>query len=161
MSRILAVIALLVLAGCATIPAGSGFSAAQVAALTGAGFAPVGENYELGVEERLLFEFDRSELTPQPNPVLGRVAGALVRVGIRGAAVVGHTDSSGTRAYNLALSQRRAASVRDGLVVAGMDAARIRASGVGERLPIASNATAQGRAENRRVVIIISPEDAR
>jgi outer membrane protein OmpA-like peptidoglycan-associated protein len=67
--------------------------------------------------------------------------------------VIGHTDSDGTEEYNQALSERRAQAVRDYMVSEGVDASIIDASGQGESNPIASNATKEGRAENRRVDI--------
>ena len=68
--------------------------------------------------------------------------------------VEGHTDSIGSDAYNLKLSERRAQAVRDYMVSQGIDAARIRVKGWGKTKPIASNKTEAGRAENRRVEII-------
>ena len=151
---------LALLAACATVPAKPHFNKAQVAAMTEVGFRPVGENYELGLEDRVLFAVDKSDLNPEASAVLGRIAGALLKVRIRGAGVIGHTDSTGAPDYNLALSQRRAATVKAGLAAAGMDATRIRNQGVGETQPVASNDTDEGRAQNRRVVIVVSPEDA-
>ena len=65
----------------------------------------------------------------------------------------GFTDSIGSEAYNLKLSQRRADSVRQYLVDKGVPASRLDAVGKGEGSPIADNATAEGRAQNRRVVL--------
>jgi OOP family OmpA-OmpF porin len=67
--------------------------------------------------------------------------------------VTGHTDSTGSSAYNQGLSERRAASVRDYMVSRGVDAGKISSSGKGEEEPIADNKTKAGRAENRRVEI--------
>lgn len=154
---ILAVLALL--SACATVPDKAGFSKAQVAAMTEIGFKQAGENYELGLEDRVLFEVDKSELGPEATAVLGRIAQTLLKVEIRGSDVAGHTDSSGSDEYNLALSERRAMSVKAGLVAAGMDPARVMSQGHGESQPIANNETEEGRAQNRRVVIIVGPED--
>ena len=71
--------------------------------------------------------------------------------------VVGHTDDTGRDAYNMDLSQRRAQSVAGILTAAGVNAGRVVATGRGESQPIASNATAEGRAQNRRVEILIRP----
>ena len=71
--------------------------------------------------------------------------------------VLGHTDSDGTDAYNQALSERRASSVASYLVSRGVQSARIATRGYGETQPIASNATAEGKAANRRVEIKIAP----
>ncbi len=70
--------------------------------------------------------------------------------------VLGHTDSQGEEAANQALSQRRADAVRAALAKAGFDAARIHAQGMGEAQPVADNATAAGRAKNRRVEIVVA-----
>ena len=71
--------------------------------------------------------------------------------------VIGHTDSTGEAAYNLQLSQRRAQAVANILIAGGVPAQRIAAGGQGETQPVASNDTAAGRAQNRRVEIIIRP----
>ena len=71
--------------------------------------------------------------------------------------VLGHTDSDGADAYNQTLSERRARSVADYLIGRGVQSARIGTRGYGETQPIASNATEEGKAANRRVEIKISP----
>jgi outer membrane protein OmpA-like peptidoglycan-associated protein len=71
--------------------------------------------------------------------------------------VVGHTDDTGRDAYNMDLSQRRAQSVAGILTAAGVNGNRIVATGRGETQPIAANTTPQGRAQNRRVEILIRP----
>ena len=67
--------------------------------------------------------------------------------------IEGHTDSRGSDSYNLKLSNERAASVRDYLTTIGMDGARLTSKGFGEERPIATNNTAAGRQQNRRVEI--------
>ena len=67
----------------------------------------------------------------------------------------GHTDSTGGVSYNKALSEQRAAAVRDYLVSRGIDATRVRSRGVGPEFPVATNATEAGRQQNRRVEVII------
>lgn len=160
MRNILISVLLAMLAACATVPAKPAFNKQQIAAMTELGFEPAGENYELDFNDRVLFEVDKSDLHPEAAAALGKISNALLAVGIKGAAVIGHTDSTGADDYNLGLSQRRAASVKVGLAAAGMDQARIRDEGRGETQPIASNDTEEGRAQNRRVVIIVAPEDA-
>ncbi len=73
--------------------------------------------------------------------------------------VIGHTDNTGTAAYNFDLSQRRAVAVRDILLGAGVPSNRLSAAGAGEDRPVASNLTVSGRAQNRRVEIIITPKN--
>ncbi|MBN9167944.1 MAG: OmpA family protein, partial [Myxococcales bacterium] len=69
----------------------------------------------------------------------------------------GHTDSQGQRQYNMELGKKRADAVRDQLVSRGVAADRIKSVGVGPDRPIADNKTAEGRANNRRVEIIVEP----
>ena len=73
--------------------------------------------------------------------------------------VIGHTDNVGTAAYNFDLSQRRAVAVRDILLGAGVPSNRLSAAGAGEDRPVATNLTSAGRAQNRRVEIIITPKN--
>lgn len=160
MRKILTVVAVIALAACQTVPKKLGFSEKQVAALTANEFKPVGENYELGLSDRVLFAVDQSDLSPEATGTIDKLAGVLLSVGINGAGVEGHTDSTGADTYNQQLSERRAAAVKAQFVRAGMAEANIRAVGRGESLPVASNDTEDGRAQNRRVVIIVTPEDA-
>jgi outer membrane protein OmpA-like peptidoglycan-associated protein len=90
---------------------------------------------------------------------LDNVAIALKSTPDRNITVEGHTDSVGSRAFNMDLSLRRAQSVRDHLVSRGLPSETVRANGVGPDRPIASNGTADGRANNRRVEIVVSPPE--
>lgn len=97
------------------------------------------------------FESGSAALTPDSHPVLDQVIASMnsypeVRLEIRG-----HTDSQGPAAFNLQLSQKRADSVRQYLINGGIAGDRLTAIGVGEEEPIASNATPEGRAQNRRI----------
>lgn len=160
MRRFLTLAAILTLSACQTVPAKLGFSPRQVAALTQADFKPVGDNYELGLAERVLFAVDQSDLSPEAAGSIDKLAATLIGVGISGAGVEGHTDSSGSQDYNQQLSERRAAAVKAQFVKAGLAEAQVRAVGRGETQPIASNDTPEGRTQNRRVVIIVTPDDA-
>jgi OOP family OmpA-OmpF porin len=103
------------------------------------------------VLRNVLFDFDRSNIRPDSAPVLDEAVALLKEAGAINIAAEGHTDSIGTEAYNLKLSLRRANSVRQYLIDHGIAADRIRVEGFGESQPVASNATADGRAQNRRV----------
>ncbi len=138
----------------------SGVTAQQEAALTALDFKPVGENYELGLNERLLFDIDSSTIAGSAQASLTHLTEMFGQVGIHGAAIEGHTDSTGTAQHNKDLRLRRADAVKATLVQTGMVAAGLRTSGKGEGQPIADNRTAEGRSQNRRVVIIVTPEDA-
>jgi OOP family OmpA-OmpF porin len=164
MLRLLSVIAplfavLLALAGCQSVPAGPGLSAPQIAVLQSNGFIQVGDDWQLGLPDRLLFPTDQSGLAANQVDRLRGLARTLSGVGISGARVDGNTDSTGAATYNRQLSLRRANAVKQTLVEGGMDAAHLRTFGLGESNPIESNATAPGRQENRRVVIIVSAGD--
>ncbi|MFM5917805.1 MAG: OmpA family protein [Novosphingobium sp.] len=149
------------LAACQSVPrTAHRFTPQQEAALTSLDFKAVGQNYELGLNERLLFDIDSSTLTANANQTLGRIATTFGQVGIHGAALEGHTDSTGSASHNRDLSLRRASAVKAALVEMGMTAGNVRTAGKGEGQPIASNSTSEGRAQNRRVVVIVTPEDA-
>lgn len=105
----------------------------------------------------VLFRSDEATLLPEAQTKLGQVADALMATKERHIIVEGHTDSQGSDAHNLDLSQRRADAVRTFLTSRGYDATRIRAVGIGETRPIADNTTDEGRANNRRVEIVIEP----
>jgi OmpA-OmpF porin, OOP family len=96
-----------------------------------------------------------AELTPQSRPLLARVAADLAKHPDLRVEVQAHTDSSGSDSYNLQLSQRRAEAVRDYLVTQGVPPRQVEARGYGEAGPIADNATAEGRARNRRAVMSV------
>ena len=91
---------------------------------------------------------------------LDRVAAVLARYPQTTIIVEGHTDSTGSDAYNQQLSERRANSVARYLAQRGVNASRIKAIGYGEQRPVASNDTAEGRQKNRRVEIRISPDSS-
>ena len=97
------------------------------------------------------FEFDKSNIDAASAGVLDVAAEQLNGCPNVAVAVDGHTDSVGTDAYNQGLSERRANAVKSHLVDRGVPASRLTATGYGERNPIASNDTAEGRALNRRV----------
>ena len=106
----------------------------------------------------LLFRSAESTLLSSAQVKLDQVAKALLAVRARNLIVEGHTDSQGSESYNQGLSQRRADAVRDYLVQKGYPADRIQARGKGKGSPIADNASPEGRANNRRVEIVIERE---
>lgn len=97
------------------------------------------------------FELDSAQLKPGARSILRDVADSLKGEPNMRVEIAGHTDSQGPAAYNLNLSQRRASAVKTFLINQGIDPARMDANGYGESRPIASNETAAGRQENRRV----------
>jgi|SRR5882672_216998 len=100
------------------------------------------------------FDYDRADIKPAGREVLATAVKVLRDNRTLHVVVEGHTDSVGSDAYNQKLSERRANAVRDYLVRQGIDSGRITTRGYGESRPIASNATPEGRAQNRRADII-------
>jgi OmpA-OmpF porin, OOP family len=117
---------------------------------------PVIEEMSLSADAH--FAVDSAKLRPDGNGVqqIRQLAARAKNVKDLGIEVNGHADSTGTEDYNLHLSQRRAASVKEVLVEDGIDPAVITTRGYGETAPIASNATPEGRAKNRRVDITVT-----
>jgi outer membrane protein OmpA-like peptidoglycan-associated protein len=101
------------------------------------------------------FGVGQSTLSPLARAEVRRIASVLLEHPEYRIAVEGHTDSSGSRALNQRLSEERAAAVRAGLVAEGIAPQRVTALGHGQELPIADNASAAGRAQNRRVEVIL------
>ena len=100
---------------------------------------------------RLNFDFDKSVVKPQYFELLRNVKDYAEQNDFR-LTIIGHTDSKGTDAYNMALGMRRAVAVRDKLIEFGLDPARVLSvESRGESEPIAPNDTEQGRFENRRI----------
>ncbi|MFD1468708.1 OmpA family protein [Hymenobacter caeli] len=97
------------------------------------------------------FALNKARLTPDSNVALDELAQLLNQYPDYTLSIAGHTDNTGSEAYNLPLSNRRANAVRDYLISKGVPEARIETRGYGERKPIAPNKTAAGRAQNRRV----------
>lgn len=101
------------------------------------------------------FEPGSAALTEASAPVLDRAATALARRPELSVLIVGHSDNAGALEDNIALSQRRAETVREALVSRGIDPARLAAHGAGFLAPVASNASEEGRALNRRVELVL------
>jgi outer membrane protein OmpA-like peptidoglycan-associated protein len=115
-----------------------------------------GRGTVITIPGNVLFASGKSTLLPGAQSKLSAVADVLKDQTDREITVEGHTDSQGSDAGNLQLSQARAQAVRDYLVLRGVSANSVRAEGVGEGKPIADNKTPEGRANNRRVEIIVS-----
>jgi len=116
-----------------------------------------GDYLIVNMPQDLLFAVDSAALRPDLRRDLSTVASSLLKYPNSRIEVIGHTDNTGSAAYNQDLSQRRAVSVASVLRENGVPNARIAAIGRGEEQPIASNLTVEGRAKNRRVEIIIRP----
>ena len=100
-----------------------------------------------------LFDFDKSTIKSEGQQVLNTLAGQIKSIKLEVIIAVGNTDSIGTDAYNMALGQRRATAVKNYLLSQGVPADKIYTESKGKSNPVASNATAEGRSQNRRVDI--------
>ncbi len=116
-----------------------------------------GEYLIVNMPQDLLFAVDSASVRPDLRRDLSTVGSSLLKYPNSRIEVIGHTDNSGAAAYNQDLSQRRAVAVASVLRETGVPGARIAAFGRGEDQPLASNLTPEGRAQNRRVEIIIRP----
>jgi outer membrane protein OmpA-like peptidoglycan-associated protein len=124
---------------------------------TGAEVNRNGDTLLVNFPANVTFDVDSASIRPGFYRTLDDVSASLNRYPSSYIDVVGHTDSTGSEAYNQSLSERRAGSVSNYFRSRGVNPARIAAYGVGESQPIASNATAYGRQENRRVELRITP----
>ncbi|HSC94483.1 MAG TPA: OmpA family protein [Burkholderiales bacterium] len=116
-----------------------------------------GDDVILNMPGNVTFRTDSADLNAQFYKVLDGVALVAKKYDKTIIEVAGHTDSTGTAEYNRQLSQRRATSVADYLTSRGVAQARMMTAAGGEDHPIASNATEQGRAANRRVEVTLAP----
>ncbi|MTI00916.1 MULTISPECIES: OmpA family protein [Alphaproteobacteria] len=116
-----------------------------------------GDRLIVTVPNDITFDTDSSTVRPALRSDLVRVGQNLVNYPNSNVQIIGHTDSDGEAAYNLRLSERRANAVADILQANGVSYSRITTVGQGENNPIASNLTAEGKAQNRRVEIVVVP----
>ncbi|MDA8129489.1 MAG: OmpA family protein [Betaproteobacteria bacterium] len=124
---------------------------------TGVSVSQTADNrLKLDIPSDVSFDTGRYDIKPNLRPVLDRFATTLNQNPVTVVTIIGHTDSTGTDAINNRLSVNRAAATRDYLVARGVAASRIAIEGHGSREPIADNATAAGRAKNRRVEIFVA-----
>jgi outer membrane protein OmpA-like peptidoglycan-associated protein len=147
-------VAVFALAGCQTAPQ-KGLSPAQIAVLKEQGFKLTEEGWAFGLSGKVLFGSDVESLNPASTEIVERIGKALLGAGIERVRVDGHTDASGSQAYNEQLSIRRANSVGKVLTGVGMREENVQLRGLGSSQPVASNDTASGRTENRRVAIVV------
>lgn len=125
---------------------------------TGVSVTRQGDRIILNMPSNITFATDQDQVIPPFYPTLNSVGIVLRKFNRSLIDINGHTDSTGNAAYNQGLSERRAASVANYLGErGGIDQRRISTLGYGATQPIASNATPEGRAQNRRVEVLISP----
>lgn len=123
--------------------------------LEGAQVSRVGEGIAVTFDSGILFAFDSAELTSEARSNLRKLADSLQAEARTEVMILGHTDSDGSDSYNQQLSERRGRSAEDYLASLGVAPSRLVSRGRGEAEPIASNATEEGRRQNRRVEVAI------
>ena len=137
----------------------TGMADQQVAELQGTGVSVYrdGDNITLNMPGNVTFATNSSDLSPAFFDVLSSVSKVLVEYDQTVVEVAGHTDSTGSDAYNQALSERRASSVAQYLQSQDVDPQRMITVGLGESMPVADNNTSEGHQANRRVEITMVP----
>ncbi len=125
----------------------------------GAKVERVGEGIVVEFEGKVLFGFDKSDLTAQATDNLNSLTQILQKYPDTNIEIQGHTDDKGTDAYNQGLSERRAQTVSNYLAMKGVKNSRMKTVGYGESAPKYSNSTEDGRAQNRRVEFLITANE--
>ncbi|HAT1573262.1 TPA: OmpA family protein [Kluyvera cryocrescens] len=149
-------LASLVISGCQTPPKGK-FSPEQIAAMQSYGFNELNGDWSLGLSAKILFDKNEATLQPESETQIESMASRLAATGLNHARMDGHTDNYGEDSYNEALSLKRANAVADAWAKgAHVPRSNLTTRGLGKKYPAASNSTSQGRAENRRVAVVIS-----
>jgi outer membrane protein OmpA-like peptidoglycan-associated protein len=128
--------------------------------ISGATVERVGEGIEVTFASGILYPFNSTEILPAGKTNLQALANSLEKYPNSDILIVGHTDSVGTDAYNLDLSERRALAASAYLQSLGVPASRLQTAGKGESEPVQPNDTEEGRARNRRVEIAIYASEA-
>ncbi|MEO0784636.1 MAG: OmpA family protein [Pseudomonadota bacterium] len=129
----------------------------EATAGTGIEVARQGDNIALKMPSDITFPVNSSDVQQGFQPTLNDVANTLIEYPKTSVDIIGHASADGPEDYNQQLSERRAASVQSYLVAQGMRPVRVQSYGFGETRPIATNDTAEGRAANRRVEILLTP----
>jgi outer membrane protein OmpA-like peptidoglycan-associated protein len=119
------------------------------------GFVLTEEGWSLGLPERLLFDFNKSDIKPENGKEIIRLAKQLNKYDLQKLKIVGHTDDIGNPEYNQKLSEERAQSVAGIFLNEGFKQTNLNVIGRGSNQPFVPNTSDENRASNRRVAIII------
>jgi outer membrane protein OmpA-like peptidoglycan-associated protein len=119
----------------------------------------LGEGIKVTFDGSIMFAENSSSLSASSKKSLSRIAASLVKYPYRRVVIEGHTDGAGSVKHNQTLSEKRAEAVAAYLSTQKVDRSRIDIRGYGEKQPLFSNNTAQGRKQNRRVEIVILADD--
>ena len=136
------------MAACANTPNQTG--------LAGAAVPGSQQDFVVNVGDRVFFETDQTDLTPQGRATLDKQAQWLAQYNRYSFTIEGHADERGTREYNIALGAKRAQSVREYLIARGIDASRMRTISYGKERPVAVCDDISCWAQNRRAVTVLN-----
>ncbi|MDR1063883.1 MAG: OmpA family protein [Azoarcus sp.] len=136
----------------------SGLTEDQIETLRNTGFYREGENWNIDLDGRILFGKNETALSEKNRATVARVVRTMKKTGIDHIVVEGHADSTGDSRYNQQLSLRRARAVAREIARNGLPYRNISIRGYGPGNPVHDNATREGRAQNRRVVLIVPME---
>ena len=136
------------MAACANTPNQTGIAGAAVPGSQ--------QDFVVNVGDRVFFESDQTDLTPQARATLDKQAQWLAQYNRYSFTVEGHADERGTREYNIALGAKRAQSVREYLIARGIDASRMRTISYGKERPVAVCDDISCWAQNRRAVTVLN-----
>jgi outer membrane protein OmpA-like peptidoglycan-associated protein len=128
--------------------------------IAGAKVERVGEGIQVTFESGLLYDYDSDVVRSEARTNLRNLAASLDKYEGSDLLIVGHTDDRGTDSYNQRLSERRAEAAANYLASQGVDRSRITTTGLGESEPVASNASADGQQQNRRIEVAIYASEA-
>ena len=126
----------------------------------GAEVIPAGEGLIVKFDSGILFDVDRADLKANAKTNIENLAATMKNNPETNIMVIGHTDADGSDSHNYSLSERRAAAVKSYTAAQGVTGSRLTTVGKGETEPIADNSTASGKAQNRRVEIVIVANEA-
>ena len=129
----------------------------QVKMLKKEGFVLTEEGWSLGLPERLLFDFNKSDIKPENGKEIVRLAKQLNKYDLQKLKIVGHTDDIGNPEYNQKLSEERAQSVAGIFLKEGFKQTNLNVIGRGSNQPFVTSTSDENRASNRRVAIISIP----
>jgi outer membrane protein OmpA-like peptidoglycan-associated protein len=135
----------------------STFTPEQVTAMRSYGFSESNDGWSLGLSDKILFGKNQYKLQPESYQTIQSMAAKLSATGLKHARLDGHTDNYGEDGYNEQLSLKRANIVADAWAEgAKIPRSNLTTQGLGKKHPVASNSTGEGRAENRRVAVVIT-----
>lgn len=149
-------IVVLGLLACQSVPEKTGrLTPQQIAALQEVGFVQEDDEWVFSASDKLLFGSNEAELTEDAKKTVYRITHQLMQQGIGGVRVDGHTDATGSRSQNEILSRRRAEAVAERIRAAGMKPEQVQVRGLGSDFLVADNHSESGKAQNRRVVLVV------